>query len=336
MVDISAIPACIAICPFPLLSVSSVADRNQASVPLLLVGERKACCALLRNRVIVPRSFIPQYHRVLSDGACCRVNSADRCVVALGDCASTVTLHTVPLACEGPSSDGAVSTVFVGDAWDRVSCIHKIVPVGRGGGPVDAVCIREGDSGVVWGITFDRGDAHKINICPTPEAFILHRQQCCSTFVGESFLASSRDTLFTVSTGGELQLSIALSKGTGPLQAVQSCGEGRPLCAVVSACGTILLYDWRRSDEPLWFQRITGTHGNGHCVDSVATPAGVMASFPGGVWGAYVGDRFAFLRCTDGLVTCKLSTTPRYFLPPKFNPVDVVFEGGTLHVVGSM
>ncbi|CBH16176.1 hypothetical protein, conserved [Trypanosoma brucei gambiense DAL972] len=338
MLDITAIPACATVCSFPLVCVDAISFCRDSSQPsLLLVGHDKACSASVSGGAVTVHRFFPQHHRLLTDGAGYVPHSGNRAVLALADAASTVTLHSVPLCATDNTkgSSGDCSTIFVGEPWERGVYVSKVVPLcGNGGGGADAVCVRKGETGVMWGTSFEYATAWKMSLRPNVDKLDLHRQQY-PHFCAGGFVASSRDTLFTFDSHGEAQLQMKIPEGVGPLEAVQGGGSGSPLYAVATGCGTVFLHDARYTGGPLWIQRISGCADARDFSENLGVHTVMMTSNGRDVWAMLLGRKFIFLRCVNGTVTCRSFPSPPRFLFPQFSPAGLLFESNTLHVVGN-
>ncbi|EKF32595.1 hypothetical protein MOQ_003552 [Trypanosoma cruzi marinkellei] len=330
MIEITAVPARSLTCPFPLVALDAAVfhETVKSYLLLLLVGQDRACVASLQDHKICLRRVVSQYHRTLTAGACRSMDSKEGHIFALADTSSTLTMHRVPNSSSGVAPvDRESGTVFVGNAWDRAPRIDQVVSI-QGSSQADFVCTRQGEAHVAWTISFEREEARMIRIDGELERIFPQKENTLGCFVGGTPHGVS---LISPATGEKL-IQLKLPSGNRPAEAVQSGYAGNSYYyAVVTACGTALMYDQRRSEKPFWSKPLWDSHS----VNEIGDTGTLMAYCCEGVWAVSAAERLHCLRCTDGSVVCRSFPLPEGFHSSQFTTAGLYFTNDVLHFVGT-
>ncbi|KAG8347387.1 hypothetical protein ERJ75_001537800 [Trypanosoma vivax] len=333
MMDITALAARTVKCPFAIVAVDSAVAYHEASAAILFVGCDRACLLSIKGDSLHVNRFIPQFHRKLTAGTCCGGATYRGDVLALGDCNSAITLHRASFEGGGSVTGAHVnSTVFVGDSWDGTPCIKQIVPVWEGNGSgVGAVSMRCGEAGVVWAVPFERAEALRVAVPTSVDCLFLQQHRLPST---SSFLCSSSRgfSLFSLSNSGVL-VHFPLPEGMHSVSAAQIGADEGPWYAAVTTCGTALIYDQRRVDQPVWSRHFPSLSSVIKCASDRAPQHVHIASSGDGVWAALGTGGFVFLRNIEGSVGYKTFAAPEDLVSPYHQTAGIFFEGGILHLV---
>ncbi|RNF03578.1 hypothetical protein TraAM80_05737 [Trypanosoma rangeli] len=329
MIDITAVPARTVTCPFPLLAHDAAVPQDSLTSPLLLLlmGREKACVAVLQDHKICLRRFILQSHRTLTACAFRPINANDEHIFALADTFATLTLHRFSQASNRVSPvDQDSGTIFVGNAWDTTPRIDQVVPV-RDSSGVDAVCTRQGETNAAWAISFEREEAHTIKVDGTLERLFVQQQVTSGCFVG----TTRRGVSLISPASGETLMELRLPDGEGHVTAVQSGVAGSGYYAVVTTCGTALMYDQRRAEKPFWSEPLWDLRD----VKDAGNAETLMAYCCEGVWAVRAAEKLHCLRCTDGSVVCRSFPLSGGFHSSHFATAGLYFTDDVLHFVGS-
>ncbi|KAF8288118.1 hypothetical protein TcBrA4_0014740 [Trypanosoma cruzi] len=330
MIDITTVPTRSLTCPFPLVALDAAAfhETPTSRLLLLLVGRDRACVASLQDHKICIRRVVLQYHRTLTAGACRSMDSKGGHIFALADTSSTLTVHRVPNLSSGVVPvDQESGTVFLGNAWDKASRIDQVVSI-QGSSQVDVVCTRQGETNVAWAISFEREEARMIRVDGDLERIFPQQEITPGCFVG----GTPHSVSFISPATGETLIQLKLPSGKGPAEAVQSGYAGNSYYyAVVTACGTALMYDQRRSEKPFWSKPLWDSHSDNENGDAGT----LMAYCCEGVWAVRAAERLHCLRCTEGSVVCRSFPLPGGLHSSQFTTAGLHFTNDVLHFVGT-